>query len=282
MSNTRTNTLERNGNSNKGTNKLGSPWSRAITSHSEWNDKVNWNIVINTSGADLLWQHIFQARLLQFICCFLFNFFFSFEYLGRIPRCSLLVTTSIRHHNWHCLGNHSITRFHRNHTVSVHEEEKYAHTHTYTLLLCSSVGRYLPARLTNPNGKWWKTMEFRHDYKNHVKLALCGRSMNSRQCQQNSWHPAGIQFVYGDIFCSHLFDIECKKSRSTVDMVLGTEMRNFSISKNRTTSSSISCLNLDWTNTYMFTWPFHDFSSCRFISKTVLQRSIVVLCICIV
>lgn len=40
MSNTRTNTVERNGNSNKGVNKLGSPWSRAITSNSEWIDKV--------------------------------------------------------------------------------------------------------------------------------------------------------------------------------------------------------------------------------------------------
>lgn len=39
MSNTRTSTVERNGNSNKGT-KLVSPWTRAITSNSEWNDKV--------------------------------------------------------------------------------------------------------------------------------------------------------------------------------------------------------------------------------------------------
>lgn len=39
MSNTRTNTVERNGNSNKGT-KLASPWSRAIVSNSEWQDKV--------------------------------------------------------------------------------------------------------------------------------------------------------------------------------------------------------------------------------------------------
>lgn len=39
MSNTRTNTLERNGHSNKGINKLGSPWSRAVASNSEWNDK---------------------------------------------------------------------------------------------------------------------------------------------------------------------------------------------------------------------------------------------------
>lgn len=39
MSNTRTNTVERNGNANKGI-KLASPWSRAIASNSEWNDKV--------------------------------------------------------------------------------------------------------------------------------------------------------------------------------------------------------------------------------------------------
>lgn len=39
MSNTRTSTVERNGNSNKGS-KLTSPWSRAITGNSEWHDKV--------------------------------------------------------------------------------------------------------------------------------------------------------------------------------------------------------------------------------------------------
>lgn len=40
MSNTRTSTLERNGHSNKGS-KLPSPWSRAIKTSSEWQEKVN-------------------------------------------------------------------------------------------------------------------------------------------------------------------------------------------------------------------------------------------------
>lgn len=39
---TRTNTIERNGHSNKGAKTI-SVWSRAITSNSEWTDKVNKN-----------------------------------------------------------------------------------------------------------------------------------------------------------------------------------------------------------------------------------------------
>lgn len=46
---------------------------------------------------------------------------------------------------------------------------------------------------------------------NHVKLALFEHWMNSRQCQQNSWHPAGVQFVLPDICCFNLFDTEWKK-----------------------------------------------------------------------
>lgn len=131
MSNTRTSTLERNGNSNKGINKLGSPWSRAITSNSEWNDKVtNEFPAINTSVVSVI--HAF--------------FFLLISNLGRISRCSLLVETSIRHHNWHCVGHHSIARFHRNHTVSVHDvcrivwNAQCTLTHTHTLS-CSGVAR---------------------------------------------------------------------------------------------------------------------------------------------
>lgn len=51
MSNTRTSTLERNGNSSKGI-KLASPWSRAITSNSEWTDKVK--MFIRFSGLIVL------------------------------------------------------------------------------------------------------------------------------------------------------------------------------------------------------------------------------------
>lgn len=50
MSNTRTSTVERNGNSSKGI-KLTSPWSRAITSNSEWQDKVCLNEI------DLTYEH---------------------------------------------------------------------------------------------------------------------------------------------------------------------------------------------------------------------------------
>lgn len=107
MSNTRTNTLERNGHSNKGTNKLGSPWSRAIASNSEWNDKVRKMLC---DGHRPHGQSKWFFSFFHF-CSFVRN-------VGWIFGRGLLVTTSAGHHNRYRLGHHSTTRFYRNHTVS--------------------------------------------------------------------------------------------------------------------------------------------------------------------
>lgn len=107
MSSPRTNAVVRN--SSKSTKPV-SPWSRAIQANAEWQDKVS-DTWIECNGS------YYQVVHHLTVCVVVFCPFFLIS--GWVFGCSLLVSTSIRHHYWHFLGHFSVEGTHCTCIVSI-------------------------------------------------------------------------------------------------------------------------------------------------------------------